>query len=71
MTSEPAKQTEEQERPTHGPEGPINWEAIELLRSWRDATDEEAEEQRETGEYLIKALNEGRKGYRLLYPWAE
>lgn len=34
--------------------------AIALLRSWRDVSEEEAEEQRETMQYLRRALNEGR-----------
>jgi hypothetical protein len=34
--------------------------AIALLRSWREASEEEAEEQRETMQYLRRALNEGR-----------
>jgi hypothetical protein len=34
--------------------------AIDLLRSWREAEGEEAEEQRETGELLMKALAESR-----------
>ena len=47
-----------------------NQAAIALLRSWREATGEEAEEQRETGEYLRRALNEerARMGARLLFP---
>ena len=37
-----------------------NQAAIELLRSWREAEGEEAEDQRETLEFLRKALNEDR-----------
>ena len=33
-----------------------NQAAIELLRSWREAEGEDAEEQRETGELLMEAL---------------
>jgi hypothetical protein len=46
-----------------------NQAAIELLRSWREATGEDAEEQRETGEYLKRVLNEerARRGARLLF----
>ncbi|MGD0091916.1 MAG: hypothetical protein ABSE73_18540 [Planctomycetota bacterium] len=40
-------------------------EAIELLRKWTEEGDKE--EQRETGEYLMKALDEGRAGYRKLF----
>jgi hypothetical protein len=41
-----------------------------LLRSWREASGEEAEEQRETGEYLRRALDEERAriGARRLFP---
>lgn len=47
-----------------------NQAAIELLRSWREAGDEAAEEQREIGAYLIEALNadRARRGARLLFP---
>jgi excisionase family DNA binding protein len=56
---------------------PLNWEpdpeqarknqaAIELLRSWREEGDEE--EQRETGEYLMKVLDEDRLSDRKLFP---
>ena len=37
----------------------------ELLRQWTEEGDKE--EQRETGEFLMKALDEGRKGYRQLF----
>jgi hypothetical protein len=40
--------------------------AIELLRSWRE--DGDAEEQRETGEYLMRALDEDRLSDRKLFP---
>jgi hypothetical protein len=42
--------------------------AIALLRSWREASDEEAREQQETWEYLKKALDEDRMSYRKLFP---
>lgn len=56
--------------PAVSPGGPaVNQAAIDLLRSWREVSDEEAEEQRETGEYLIRALDEerGRIGARKLF----
>jgi hypothetical protein len=39
---------------------------ISLLRSW--AEEEDAEEQRETGEYLIRVLDEDRLSDRMLFP---
>ena len=39
---------------------------IELLRRWREEGDEE--EQKETWEYLKKALDEDRLSYRKLFP---
>ena len=41
---------------------------IELLRSWRDADEEERQEQRETWEFLKKALDEDRLSYRKHFP---
>ena len=41
--------------------------AIALLRSWREVGEEEAREQRETGEFLMKALDEDRPSYRKLF----
>lgn len=41
-------------------------EAIALLRSWVEEGDEE--EQRETGEYLIRALDEDRPEGQKLFP---
>jgi plasmid stability protein len=41
-------------------------QAIELLQSWIDNDD--AIEQRETGEYLIEALDEDRMSDRQLFP---
>ena len=44
----------------------INQAAIDLLRSWIDAYEEEARDQRETGEYLRKVLDEDRPpGFKL------
>lgn len=42
--------------------------AIALLESWRDCSEEEAQEQRETWEFLKKALDEDRLSYRKLFP---
>jgi hypothetical protein len=44
-------------------------EAIELLRSWREASEEEAQEQQETFEALRKGIDEerARLGMRLLF----
>jgi len=39
-----------------------------LIDSWINVTPEEAEEQRETGEYLRRVLDEDRLGYRKLFP---
>jgi hypothetical protein len=39
---------------------------VRLLQSWIDEGD--AAEQHETGEYLIKALDEDRPSYRKLFP---
>jgi hypothetical protein len=41
-------------------------ELITLLQTWID--EEDAEEQRETGEYLIRALDEDRLSDRPLFP---
>jgi hypothetical protein len=38
----------------------------EAIDAWLN--DDDPDEQRETGEYLIRALNESRAGGRLLYP---
>jgi hypothetical protein len=47
-----------------------NRAAVELLRAWREAVGEDAEEQRETGLSLRRALDEARAGIsaRLLFP---
>ncbi|QKQ73983.1 hypothetical protein [Nostoc sp. TCL240-02] len=41
-------------------------EAVNLLQSWID--DENVEEQQETGQYLIRALDEDRLSKRKLFP---
>ena len=41
-------------------------ELVTLLQAWID--EEDSEEQRETGEYLIRALDEDRLSDRLLFP---
>jgi seryl-tRNA(Sec) selenium transferase len=43
-----------------------NAAAIEMLRSWAEEGDEE--EQRETGEFLMRALDEDRTSDRKLFP---
>jgi hypothetical protein len=45
-----------------------NQSAIDLLDSWAIATEEEIAEQRETWEFLKKALDEDRLSYRKLFP---
>jgi hypothetical protein len=45
-----------------------NQAAIELLQSWLDVDEEDAQEQRETGEFLLKALYEDRWSDRKLLP---
>ncbi|MBV9864880.1 MAG: hypothetical protein JO316_05990 [Abitibacteriaceae bacterium] len=45
-----------------------NQAAITLLRSWRECSEEEAQEQRETGEYLMRVLDEDRLSNRKLFP---
>ena len=42
--------------------------AIALLQSWIDADEEQDREQRETGEYLIRVLDEDRLSDRKLFP---
>ncbi|TVP59414.1 MAG: hypothetical protein EA343_19920 [Nodularia sp. (in: Bacteria)] len=41
-------------------------ESVNLLQSWLD--DEDVEEQQETGQYLINALDEDRLSERKLFP---
>jgi hypothetical protein len=41
-------------------------EAVNLLQSWMD--DEDIEEQQETGQYLIRTLDEDRLSERKLFP---
>jgi len=41
-------------------------QAVNLLQSWID--DEDIEEQQETGQYLIRALDEDRLSERKLFP---
>ncbi len=45
-----------------------NERLIALLDSWINVTEEEAEEQRETLEYLIRVLDEDRLSDRKLFP---
>jgi hypothetical protein len=63
MTDKTAKE-EEWRRVQRGK----NQSAIDLLRSWAQATDEEIAEQRETWEFLKRALEEDRLSYRKLFP---
>jgi hypothetical protein len=48
---------------------PVNQAAIDLLRAWREASEEEAQEQQETFEALKKGIDEerARLGMRLLF----
>lgn len=48
------------------PIGSNQQQAVELLQSWIDHGD--AEEQKDTGEYLIRALDEDRLSDRKLFP---
>jgi hypothetical protein len=50
----------------HLPSKDARRELLELLQSWIDEGD--AEEQKETGEYLIRALDEDRLSDRSLFP---
>lgn len=45
-----------------------NQSAIDLLESWAYASDDEITEQRETWEFLRKALDDDRLSYRKLFP---
>ena len=62
----PETEMTEEERRRHQREK--NQGAIELLDSWVNVSDEEAEEQRETWEYLKRVLDEDRLSYRKLFP---
>jgi hypothetical protein len=50
----------------HLPPQDQHTELVNLLQTWID--EEDAEEQRETGEYLIRALDEDRLSERPLFP---
>ena len=43
-------------------------QAIELLNSWIEVSDSQAQEQQETGEYLLKVLEQDRLSNRPLFP---
>ena len=45
-----------------------NRAAIDLIRSWREVDEEGRREQRETWEFLKKALDEDRLSYRKHFP---
>ena len=45
-----------------------NQAAIDLIRSWREVDEDGRREQRETWEFLKKALDEDRLSYRKLFP---
>jgi hypothetical protein len=45
-----------------------NQSVIALLDSWINVSEEEAQEQKETLEFLMKALDEDRPSYRKLFP---
>jgi hypothetical protein len=47
---------------------PIKQAAIDILQAWSDVDEEAAEEQKATGEYLIKALDEHRLPGAKLFP---
>lgn len=75
MTTKPEDLTktvrdqEEEERAALAEQIRKNRAAIELLRSWPEADDEEdAVEQRETWEYLKRVLDEDRLSDRKLFP---
>lgn len=48
-----------------------NRQALELLASWNNVSNEDIAEQRETWEFLQKALDEDRLSYRKLFPKKE
>lgn len=45
-----------------------NEAAIQLLRSWRESSEEDRQEQQETWEYLKRVLDEDRLSDRKLFP---
>jgi hypothetical protein len=45
-----------------------NEAAIQLLREWREGSESDEQEQRETWEYLKQALDEHRLSARKLFP---
>jgi hypothetical protein len=48
------------------PERPLKQTAIDILASWCEGDEEDEREQRETMQYLRKALDEGRRpGFKL------
>lgn len=69
MTTQPI---ENQTEPTPSLIEPLDQESIEkaiqLLDSWCDVDEEEAKEQCETLEYLMKVLDADRLSYRKLFP---
>ncbi|MCT7949521.1 hypothetical protein NG798_06965 [Ancylothrix sp. C2] len=70
MTAQPLQQPAQPQTPS--PFDPLPPEKIkriiEELDSWCNVGEEDAQEQRETLEYLIKALDEDRLSYRKLFP---
>ena len=50
----------------HLPANSRQTKTFALLQSWIDG--EDAEDQRETGEYLVRVLDEDRLSYRKLFP---
>ncbi|CAA9238427.1 MAG: hypothetical protein AVDCRST_MAG77-1387 [uncultured Chloroflexi bacterium] len=69
LASEPAQpQGDTTRRLPNGATGVYDPErAIQLLRSWREGDEEDLRDQRETGEFLRKALDEDRPGYRKFF----
>ena len=51
----------------HLPCGGSAADLVSLLQSWMDVNDD-ADEQRETGDYLVRALDEDRPSGRRLFP---
>jgi hypothetical protein len=56
-TQEPEERTPQQRREA----------LVRLLASWREGDEEDLQDQRETGEFLRKALDEDRPGYRTFF----